>query len=399
MTIILVTSIVLLVLTFAGYPLAIGLLAWLRPEPHERDDAHLPTVTVIVAAHDEAVVIGAKVDDILRLDYPADRLDAIVVSDGSTDGTDRIVYERGASRVRLLRQEPRQGKAAAVARALAAAPSEVVVLTDANVIFDRQAIRRLVRHFADPRVGVVTGTVHLVDGKPGYAESEGLYYRYERFIQRAESAFSSVVGVDGALYAVRRALAEPPPRDVVLDDFVISMDVAARGHRIIYEPDALAFEDAAPTVEQEFRRKSRVAMGAFQALARGLAVPGPETPRLLLAWAGHKLARWLAPWMLLAALVAGVATATEGPLHFALAVAEVAFVAAAVAGLAWPEIRSRRAIAVPFYFTLMNAAFAWGLVRAIRGDAGGTWQKVDRRRVEAPAPELETEGFPHAEAA
>ncbi|HVY61833.1 MAG TPA: glycosyltransferase family 2 protein [Planctomycetota bacterium] len=371
-----------LALTFAIYPVAIGLLARLRGRAHAVDGGLLPAVTVIVAAHDEAVVIGAKCDNILGLDYPPDRLDAVVVSDGSTDGTDEIVRARGGARIRLLRQEPRQGKAAALGRAIAAARGEVLVFTDANVLFDREAVRRLVRHFADPAVGVVTGTVHLIDGKPGYAQSEGLYYRYERFLQRSESTYDSVVGVDGALYAVRRDLAQAPPPDVILDDFLVSMDVAARGGRIIYDPTAEAWEDAAPSVEQEFRRKSRVAMGAFQLLGRGLAVPPLERGRLLFCWAGHKLLRWVAPWALLAAFAASVALAREGPLFAGLAWAQVAFYAVACAGLAFPAIRGWRPVAVPTYFTLMNAAFAWGLIRLLRGDARGTWQKVDRRLVE-----------------
>lgn len=376
-------SLALAAFPFAVYPaVAWALARWAR-KPHRVDEGYLPTVTVVVAAWNEEVVIGAKVENILGLDYPAEKLDAIVISDESTDRTDEIVRAKGGPRVKLIRQ-PRAGKAQALRRAMDIATADVLVFTDANVIFEKDAIRKLVRHLADPEVGGVTGTVHLVDGKVGYAKSEGLYYRLERFIQRAESEFESIVGVDGALYAMKREVVRHPPQGVMIDDFVISMDVATRGHRVLYEPDAVAWEDAAPTVEQEFRRKARVAMGAFQALRNRWAIPTLQTPRLTFAYAGHKLLRWLAPWALLAAFLASAVLAPAGGLFGALFAAQAIAYALAIAGLLVPAARSHKAVAVPFYFVLMNAAFAWGFVKALRGTGPGTWTKVDRTLVTQP---------------
>jgi biofilm PGA synthesis N-glycosyltransferase PgaC len=391
-------SLALAAVPFAVYPPLAGALARWRRKPHLVDETYLPAVTVVVAAWNEEVVIGAKVENILALDYPADRLDAIVISDESTDRTDEIVREKGGPRVKLVRQ-PRAGKAEALRRAMDMATAEVLVFTDANVIFEKDAIRKLVRHLADPEVGGVTGTVHLVDGKVGYAQSEGLYYKLERFIQRAESDFESIVGVDGALYAMKRAVVRHPPRGVVIDDFVISMDVAVRGHRVLYEPDAVAWEDAAPTVEQEFRRKTRVAMGAFQALRNLWGVPTLRTPRLVFSYAGHKLFRWIAPWALVAVLLSSAALAPRGGFYAALFAAQAVAYALAAVGLLVPAARARRAVAVPFYFVLMNAAFAWGFVKAVRGTGRGTWTKVDRTLVAQPVTAGAAPKSPFAEAA
>ena len=293
---------------YIGYPIILWALARTSGRDHLAGTA-LPDVTILVAAHQEAVVIRDKLENFIAIDYPAERLRMLIVSDGSTDGTDETIEAYDCPRIQLLRQEPRQGKAAALGLGLESVDAGVVVFTDANVMFEPNAVARLVRHFEDPAVGAVTGTVELADRKLGYSESEGAYYRYERFLQITESRYASVVGVDSALYAARRELVEAPPSTAILDDFVLSMEIAARGHRIIYKPGATAYEDGAPALADEFRRKTRVAIGAFQSMASGWGVPGVRTPRLLFCYLSHKVLRWVGPVFLVALLAANAIAA------------------------------------------------------------------------------------------
>lgn len=373
-----------LVYLYAGYPLLLKLATDRCGKDHTTND-NLPTVCIIVAAYQEATVIADKLQNFDALDYPAEKLSLIVVSDESTDGTDEIVTAHGSSRITLLRQSPRAGKASALGIALPVATAEILVFTDANVIFDHQAIRQLVRHFADPQVGAVTGVVHLIDEKTGYAESEGAYYRYERFIQQAESRLGSVVGVDGALYAARREWVKAPPADAILDDFVISMEIAKTGKRIIYDDSAQALEDAAPGLDDEFRRKTRVATGAFQSLAKGWGVPGPATPSLLFCYLSHKVLRWFGAVLLLIVFITNAVLAPSAWPWAMLFVLQCAFYALALGGLRWPASRSNTAVAIPFYFVLMNAAFGYGLYRYLFVGGSGPWRPTARTRLKRDA--------------
>ncbi len=370
----------LLVYVYAGYPAVLGIAARRLGKSHETGDA-IPSVCIVVAAYQEAAVIADKLANFDSLDYPADKLQMVVVSDESTDGTDEIVSAHDNNRITLLRQVPRAGKASALGLALPQITSDIIVFTDANVIFDASAIRQLVRHFADPAVGAVTGVVHLIDEKTGYAESEGAYYRYERFLQQNESTLCSVVGVDGALYAARRELVQAPSSETILDDFVISMNIACQGHRIIYDDTAQAWEDAAPGLTDEFRRKTRVATGAFQSLVKGWGVPGLATPRLLFCYLSHKVLRWAGPILLMIVFGANAVLAPYSGFWLLLFTLQCAFYALAIAGLLKPELRSKTAIAIPLYFVLMNAAFAYGLYRFLFVRSSGQWRPTQRTQI------------------
>ncbi len=363
--------------TYLGYPLVLSLLARLSPQAHQIGEA-LPNVSIVVAAHQEAEVIQQKLDNFLELDYPADLLDMVVVSDGSTDGTDEIIQNFACSRIQFFRQEPRQGKASALAIAFGHTQSEILVLTDANVLFQPDAIHKLVRHFADPEVGAVTGVVTLVDDKAGYAESEGAYYRYERFLQEKESTYHSVVGVDGALYAARRELMKAPHPDTILDDFVISMELASQGHRILYDPEAHALEEAAPGMIDEYRRKVRVATGAFQSLAKNWGIPGFKMPRLLFCYLSHKVFRWLAPINLIIIYATNLWLANHSWVWAALLILQTVFYGSGLIALAYPPIRNYRGFSIPMYFVLMNGAFLQGLYRHLGSETKGHWAPTKR---------------------
>ena len=390
-----ICSTAVLVYVYFGYPLLISVLSRLS-RPHTRDESYRPSVCILVAAYEEAAVIRQKMDNFRQIQYPEDLLRIVVVSDGSTDGTDDIVREFSDPRITLLRQEPRAGKSSALAMGLEQIFDDVVVLTDANTMFDPQAVTHLVTNLADPSVGVVTGEVRLVDDKPGYTESEGAYYKYEMHLQACESRFWSVMGVDGALYATRRELIEAPDPATILDDFTISMEIAKRGHRIVFEPRALAYEDAPPHMDDEFKRKTRTAAGAFQSLHQGWGVPR-HNARLILPYVSHKLLRWLSPCFMLLSLVSNIALVATADgtgqlpnIWITLLASQSAFYLAAAAGLLLPVMRSLKFVSVPMYLVLMNAAMANGLLRFLRGQSSVRWNRTKRSDTTLPTGEPST---------
>ena len=376
-------SAVLLAYVYAGYPLLLAL--WSRGRPvHRGVPGHAPSVTVVVAAYDEAFYIRDKIRNALELDYPPDRLQVVVVSDGSDDGTADLARQIADDRLVVAEVRPRAGKANALNVALEHATGEIVVFTDANVFFAPDAVARLAAHFADPACGAVTGRVDLLPlgaangNAPEEPLGEGAYMRLERLLQACESRIGSVIGTDGAMFAARRRLLEPLPRGVILDDFLIAMRIASAGYAVRFEDDSRGRERVPASVSQEFRRKVRIAAGCFQVLPllRFLRRPW-HRPQLWFCFVSHKLLRWLAVWAMLALLLASAALAAH-PFYAAALAAQVACYALALIGWMFPRARRVTAVYVPYYFAALNLAFGVGLWRHALGGQAVTWQRVDR---------------------
>jgi cellulose synthase/poly-beta-1,6-N-acetylglucosamine synthase-like glycosyltransferase len=371
--------------TYIGYPVIVGALARLFGRPH-RPGSIEPTVTLLIPAHNEAVVIAAKLDNALALDYPGDKLQIRVLSDGSSDATDAVVLGYAVRGVELQRIDPRGGKPNALNHGVPLARHDILVLCDANTMFAPDALRRLVRHFADPDVGAVTGDVRLRSGDVSYGAGEGLFYRLERFLQVSEARLWTSIGVDGGMYALRRTLYVPNRRDTLVDDFVIAMNVARSGARVVYDPEAVAHEDAAPDPAQELRRRMRTTAGGFQSLFEGLGRPRLRQPVLWLAYLSHKGLRWLSAPVLTVMFMANLVAARASGFYAALLVAQVAFYALAALGV-WLHRRPMpRLVCLPYFFCLTNWASAAGLWRWWHGSQPVTWVQADRSAAVGTAP-------------
>lgn len=364
----------LVVYVYAGYPLLLWLLRALIGARPVAVAGIEPPVTLVISAYNEEGVIGAKLDNSLALDYPRQRLQVMVVSDACEDRTDDIVRSYADRGVTLLAMPERGGKTLGLNAAVAAATGEVIVFSDANAMYGRDVIRMLVRNFADPMVGAAVGESTYVDPEVESERSEGLYWRYETAIKRLESEVGSVVGGDGAIYAVRRSLYEPMRADA-LSDFVNPLQVVRGGHRCVYEPAARSYERAADDFGKEFRRKVRIVNRAWRALWRLRGLMNPLRHGLF-AWqlVSHKLLRWLVPVQLAALLAVNVAVAGEGSVYALALAGQVAFYGLAAAGYL---LRRRPAIpallSVPYYFCLVNVASAFGIFDAFRGRTYTTW--------------------------
>jgi cellulose synthase/poly-beta-1,6-N-acetylglucosamine synthase-like glycosyltransferase len=370
-------SILLTGYVYVGYPALLAVLRrWARVTI--RDEQYCPSVSLVIAAYNEEKVLHEKLQNSLALQYPRERLEIVVASDGSTDATNMIAKAYEHQGVVLHEVVPRGGKARALGIAVPKVQGEIVVLSDANTMYQPDALQKLVRNFADPTVGAVSGDVRLVDADPSHSRSEGLYYRYERWLQGVESELGSIIGADGAMYALRRHLFQPPSVGLILDDFVISMNVARAGYRVVYEPEAVATEQGTLSSQEEFRRKVRIVSGGMQALRRGEGLPRLQQPFLLFCYVSHKLLRWFVPCFLLLLLLSSCWL--SGTALYAVAYyAQVLFYAVAgVYAAGVPVLRHWSGSGVPYYFCLVNGAALIGLWKGLFHSPSGVWQRTTR---------------------
>lgn len=341
-----------------------------------RGTDRLPSVSLVVAAYNEASCISEKVANSLALDYPKERFELLIGSDGSTDGTDGLVSATRDERVRLS-AAPRAGKTSVLNRCIPVAKGDIVILSDANTMIDPQAVRRLVRHFDDPEVGAVCGRLKLFNRvRQDYEESA--YWSYESVLKLLEGKHGAVMGANGGLYAIRRRLFTALPASTIVDDFVIPLRILESGFQVRYEPEALAFEETTEDYGKEFGRRARIAAGNFQSLA---LVPGLLLPtagfRAFAFWS-HKLLRWCAPaWMALA-LASNLLLLGHPFFKVTLAIQAV-FYALALAGRArLGRGKLRRAASVAYYFVTMNLAIAVGFWRFLRRTQRAAWDRTAR---------------------
>jgi cellulose synthase/poly-beta-1,6-N-acetylglucosamine synthase-like glycosyltransferase len=373
-------SVSAVVYAYAAYPaLVYGLSRAVGEEsiPPAIDRSRLPRVALLIAAHNERSVIDERIRNAFELDYPSDRLDIVVASDGSNDGTVDLCRNH-QPRVRVLDFPIRRGKSATLNAALETIDAEIVVLSDANTMMGREALVRLVRWFERPEVGAVCGRLVLREFGSG-RNADGAYWRYETFLKRCEGRLGGLLGANGAIYAIRRSLVQPLPAGTVVDDFVLPLLAKIVSDcTIVYDPEAMAFEETAPSVGGEFRRRARIGVGGFQALWILRRLLNPLRGWTSFTFWSHKVLRWLCPFCMLAALCSSAALAGQ-PLYAAALLFQVLLYS--TAGLAaalpasWQLTRKLRILPM---FVWMNVALLVGFFRFLRGGHGGVWKRTAR---------------------
>jgi len=337
-------------------------------------DAELPSVTLIVPAYNEEAHLKDKIANVGEIDYPRDRLQVIVVSDGSTDRTNEILAAVDDPAIETLLLPARSGKATALNRALERARHGVLVFSDASTLFRPDAIRRLVRHFADPRVGVVCGALGFRGGDE-FSRTEGVYWRYETSLRLMEARLGATLTASGAIYALRRECYRPLMADDVIDDFVVPMRARALGFQVVFDPEAQAIEFAGESVRDEFTRRVRIATGSFRALRELAQVP--LAPLACLAFFSHKVLRWVLPFLLIGLFGANLALLDDGRLYQGMLAAQCAFYLWAGVGFVFRERVRRVPLALLCYFLVaINVAFLVGFLRFLGGRKETAWQRV-----------------------
>ena len=377
----------LIVYTHAGYPLTLLALTRLPVGGRQRTrkqtsiasgqmsaserEQSMPAVSLIVAAYDEEEVIEAKVANALALEYPREKLELIVASDGSADATVERARAAGAD---LVLDLPRGGKVLAQNAAVERAGGEIVAFSDANCLWAPDALRHLVEAFADPEVGYVCGQVRFTD--PGGGNLEGAYWRYEMAVREMESALAGITAGNGGIYAVRRDsyVALPPSGS---HDLSFPFALAKRGRRSLYAPRAQAEERMVPTLEGEFARKRRMMVGLWDiVVGEGMLRPRGYPPLYAFELASHRLLRYLTPFLHVVAFVANIALLGQGRLYVAAFAVQAALLAAALLGRALPLAPLRFAR----YYAMTTASIAAGLWDRARRGAPGTWEKAEGTR-------------------
>jgi hypothetical protein len=369
----------LIVYTHVGYPLLLRLAVSVtgRREPRPGVEPFLPSVSVVIAAHDEEDVIQRKLENAVALDYPADKLEVIVASDGSEDRTVEVSHEIAASDRRVMVLDlPRAGKVAAQDAAVERASGEILAFSDANAFWEPDALEFLVRRFVDDRLGYACGQLRYVGAEGG--NQEGAYWRFETAVRGLESRLGSITAGNGAIYAVRRAAYMRLDRRTS-HDLSFPFNMVKQGWRAVYEPRARAKERPLPTVEGEFRRKRRMMSHAWPTVLGG-GMLDPRGYGALYAFEifSHRVLRYATPFLHVVALAANIALVGGGGIYAFTLVVQLAFLAAAALG----SLTRRRIklISLCYYYVLVTASVAAGLWDWLRKGTAPTWERAEGRR-------------------
>lgn len=350
-----------------------------RIQPASTDES-LPEVTLLIAAHNEEVWIGERIRNALAMDYPPERIRIVVASDGSEDKTNEIVAACRADeqRIELFAFEQRRGKAAMLNEAMSRVTGDMVVLSDANTMYEPDAVRQLVSWFADPEVGAVCGRLILHDAATG-RNVDSLYWRYETFLKKCEAKLGGLLGANGAIYAIRRELFVPIPDNTIIDDFMIPLLSKLRhGTSIVYDEHAVAHEETPPTIRDEFKRRARIGAGGYQSLAVLWPLLNPKTGWTAFTFLNHKVLRWCVPLFLIMAMATNLML-LDGRIYQVMLAVQLGFYALAVVGLFvnGHGLAAKLARAASL-FCGMNAALAVGFWQWAFVRQRGTWQRTSR---------------------
>jgi biofilm PGA synthesis N-glycosyltransferase PgaC len=382
-------SLFIIFYAFIGYGILLFVLIKIKRtiagKPVLPEAVNLPTCTLIVAAYNEEAFIEQKIQNTLALIYPDDRLKFIFVTDGSTDDTAAIVSKY--PQIKHLHSDARMGKMAAVHRAKDTVDTDIIVFTDANTFLNAEAMINICRHYADPKVGAVAGEKRVATTETADATAgEGFYWKYESKLKAWDSELYSVVGAAGELFSVRTELYQPVPSSAIIDDFMISMLIAKKGYKIVYEPEAYASETASEDVKEELKRKVRIAAGGLQSIIwlKSLLLPF-KLPVLSFQYISHRVLRWtVVPFLMILVLIWNILIVWRdngGFIYQLILLGQVAFYGMSVLG--WIMMAQQikvKIFFIPYYFSMMNYAVIRGIFRYLSGNQSAIWEKAKRKQ-------------------
>ena len=369
------TALALVCYSYALYPLVVALLARLFGAKYRRDDDYFPSVAVVVPVFNEEEVVRAKIGNILALDYPADKLSVWIGSDCSTDATHDIVRKLASPRVSLWIAGKRGGKTEVLNHLVPRLTADVILFTDANTMHKTDCLRKMVRSYADPRVGAVAGLIRHRSNNPELGEV--MYRSFECGQKYHESLLHSTISAFGGFYSVRRSLFRPLPFNAYSnDDVLIPMNVIRQKHRVVFDTEAVSEEDMTDKIGREFARRIRIGAGNFQAFFWLIDFLDPCRGWPWFCYVSHKVTRWFSPFLLALVLASGFALWLSGaPLIYPLLVsAGVAFIALGMSFIIFPLGITRPM----FYFLSMNAALGLGFFRYCAGIKSAAWTRTER---------------------
>lgn len=373
--------------SYVGYGILLLILVKIKGlfvKPKAYPENYSPDLTLMVAAFNEQDYIRDKIENSLSLDYPKSKIQYLFVTDGSDDKTPEIVSEY--KQIQLMHQPQRQGKIMAVERAMPEVTGEIVIFTDANTLLNTDALRNIVRHFANDKVGVVSGEKRILNRNTDEAAGagEGFYWKYESKLKKWDDELYSVMGAAGELFAIRTKLFEPIPKDSLIEDFYMSFKIVEKGYKIAYEPEAYAMEEPSASVKEELKRKIRIAAGGIQSIVRLRELLNPFRYGVItFQYVSHRVLRWsLAPLALPLIFTLNLFLLNQELIYKFLFLAQVIFYLLALLGYLLEKKQIRlKLLFIPYYFCMMNYAVYAGFKRYMKGSQSVLWEKAARRSV------------------
>jgi cellulose synthase/poly-beta-1,6-N-acetylglucosamine synthase-like glycosyltransferase len=375
--------------TFIGYGIILYLLVIVKrifsPSIQFENSVFEPPVTLVVPCFNEGNSILNKIANCQLLDYPTDKLTLVFITDGSTDNSQLLLQQ--FPRIKVLHENRRAGKTAAENRAMKFVETPFVIFSDANTILNVGAVKNIVRHFANDQVGCVSGEKRIIISRLDTASSagEGFYWKYESLLKKLDSELNSAVGAAGELVAFRTSLYKDLPEDTLLDDFMQSMQMAAEGYKISYEPDSFALETSSENVAEELKRKVRICAGGWQSISRLYGkLRFHTTPLLYFQYFSHRVLRWtITPFLLIALFFLNIFLGIGGFNFYTITLlVQLFFYTAAYVGFVMENKKLRiKILFVPYYFCVMNYAVLAGLYQLLAGTQNGIWEKSQRKAV------------------
>ncbi|MBI3520557.1 MAG: glycosyltransferase family 2 protein [Bacteroidetes bacterium] len=372
--------------SYVGYGMVLYALVGIKKAVFKKQtnlaEIDLPSVTLLIAAYNEENEIEEKILNSFELQYPKDKLHFLFVTDGSTDKTVQIVKKYDG--IHLLHETARQGKTAAVNRAMKFVSTDVVVFSDANTMLNKDAVLEIVKHYANPKVGCVSGEkrVRIPETTQASAAGEGLYWKYESKLKQWDAELYSTAGAAGELFSIRTNLFVETESDTILDDFMISLRIVEQGYTIAYEANAYALENSSSNIREELKRKIRICAGGFQSIIRLAALWNVFNYGIFtFQYVSHRVLRWtIAPLALFLLIPLNLYLAFTGPYIYQILLAfQVLFYGMAFIGWKYEVLKTRKKLFfVPFYFTMMNYSVFVGFKRFIMSEQSHIWQKAKR---------------------
>jgi len=381
-------SLFIILYTFIGYGFVLFLLIKIKRlfyTPASFDaNLEFPSVTILVAAYNEEDIVDAKVENTLRLDYPQEKKQIIFVTDGSTDSTTEKLNR--FNDVLVLHEDSRAGKMAAIKRAMPFVEGEILIFTDANTFLNDEAIKELVKHYRNDKVGAVAGEKRIFVDQTADASSagEGFYWKYESLLKKWDYELYSNVGAAGELFSIRTRLYENVESDTIIDDHMIAMRIAEKRYIIAYEPKAYAMETASANTAEELKRKIRIAAGGIQSIFRLKKAANPfNNPVFTFQYISHRVLRWtITPFLLIALFVVNglIVYHYDSLFYKTIFILQILFYTLSILGYIFESKNIRiKALFVPYYFCLMNYAVIAGIIRYFKKSQSAAWEKSKRK--------------------
>jgi len=380
-------SISIILYTYLGYPVILFFLIKLKrlgsrifPPAPSKEQLHV--LTLIIPCYNEEDYVEEKIKNCLELNYPSSKLNILFVTDGSDDNTNDIIKKY--PEVELSYSPERRGKNAAVNRVIKTIKTPIIVFCDANTLLNKDSLYNIARHYQDDKVGGVAGEKRVEATDESAAGTEGAYWKYESKLKSWDSELNTVVGAAGELFSIRTELYEEVPKNVIIEDFRLSMNIAKKGLKVVYEPEAYAVETASASIEEEYKRKVRISAGGLREVAHFISLLNFFKYGLLsFQYVSHRMLRWtLAPISLIVVLITNILLAIDGNIFFtAVLIAQFAFYLLSLIGhyLRGKDVKIK-GFFIPYYFAFMNLSVFMGLGRLIRDRQSVVWEKAQRKK-------------------